>query len=223
MAAVGRRHAILGALPRAQLLLPHEPRDAIAGRRAAVERHGDARTAVGCRDFAQTPPGSVRRRTVFSRCRGPGSLTALTPVVVAAASTPAALHTTRSPCSSPLICSIRAYLSAAVRRGCPAIFLRLHAAPSSLAFSSRKRRFSASSCSTVRTVLRPLCYRWPHAPRGPSDTATAGGSPARLPPSRRCDHCAATTPTLPACTAHQSGSFRSLFAPGSSYGLLSSL
>ncbi len=100
----------------------------------------------------------------------------------------------------PLISSIRAYLWAALRRGCPAIFLGLHAAPGAW----RSPCVNDGSLPPAPRRCAAVCGRFQDhqalAPCAPSGRAAAGESLAPLLPWPRSGRSRAIARAPPPCT-----------------------
>ena len=93
--------------------------------------------------------------------------------------------------------SIRAYLWAALRRGCPVIFLALHAALKAGRSPPVSGEFPPPIPRCCGAASAPGARRWWAGARSvPSGTAAGAGCLALPPPWRHCGHWPATTPTL---------------------------
>jgi hypothetical protein len=150
--AVGAGRAILGALPGKDPLRAHEAGDAVAPS-CAAERTREPWAAVGLTTVGKLLADAFAQAGVLHLPRS-GLATPLFPVVITAARDQ---HGFAQP--SHLILAAHLFDPGIPLGGTsermPSDFFRTSRCSKSLAFSSRNRRFSASSSCLLRTGLRP--------------------------------------------------------------------
>src|SRR5664279_1680471 len=152
VAAVGCAHAVFGALPGEEPLSPHEPGNAVAptGRTQGM---GQPWTAVGLVTAGKFVPDALTQTRGLNLPRSRLALP-LDPVVIAAARDQECF-------TQPGYLVLAAHLLdpgiplGGTSERMPSDFFKTSRCSRSLAFSSRKRRISASSASTLRSRFGP--------------------------------------------------------------------